>query len=116
MTPSEWKSLQLGDSLLYSAQNYYRDYENTHCEIVGFNSNKHPIIAIVTPGIHGFTTWGSGKSSSDSFRVTDAYKFQLISSKRPTLEQRIANKIKALDTKWALKQKEKGNKYAMLFL
>jgi len=116
MTPFEWKNLQLGDTLHYSTGESYRHYEDTYCEVIGFDSHGNPKIAIVTPGINGFTTWDNGRPSTDSFRVSDAFKFQIISSKNNSLEHRIANKIKTLDAKWALKQKEKGNEYAMFLL
>lgn len=116
MTPTEWESLTVGDVLIYVGNEQYTDYQDTICEVVGFSPRHSPKLSIITPGKQGHPLWGTGIKTTSSFLVADAFKFEFYKSSPQTLENRISNKIKALDTKWANKQKEKGNNYALFLL
>lgn len=110
MTPSEWRNLKLGTYLLYINSGAY---QNTLCEVIGI----YPTVGlkIIKPGDSQCRYWRNLSAIANNWNISEAYKFKSVSAPQ-TLEDRITQKIKALDLQWAQTQAKKGNKYAVLCL
>lgn len=117
MNVNQWNALQVGDTIMYTGSCDYRDYIDTLCEVVFKVSLTNELTLKIIPTILGRKNlWGNGSPVADGWLSSSAFKFTLHATSSTSLPDRIHQKIKELDTKWASKQKEKGNAYALLLM